>query len=218
MEKLRVAKLHPVQVDGSAIDEHKRGHRLIGDIEEYIDALRAIASPVVFIRVDIFEDFHFFHSSEDQDEVDFSDDEADLIDLRSIVPKLRSFEKYLNVIASYRLSASLTTDSLDFVINEPWWLEFLTLREAAVEQVDCEMEVAAAKAHADQQAKDRKALVALSSLINDTSFTRLPTQRAMIAYALEKIPELELVDENSLKIKVQNLHAKIKAKGLDRKH
>ena len=214
-EQLRTAKLHPVQVDGSAIDEHKRGHRFIGSLEEYLDALRAIAAPVVFIRVDVFEDFHFFHIPEDQD--DLPDDETDFIDLRSIVPKLRAFEKNLDAIASYRLSASLTTDSLDFVINEPWWIEFLKLRETATEQVDGDIEAAAAKAHADQQARDHNALAALGDLIKDPNFTRFPTQKAMIAYALEQIPELESVDEMSLKVEVQNLHAKIKAKGLDRK-
>ncbi len=215
-EKLRTAQLHPVQVDGSAVDEHKRGHQFIGSLEEYLDAMRAIAAPAVFIRIDVFEDLDFFHSPEDQDGL--PDDETDFIDLRSIVSALRAFEKHLGAIATYRLSATLTTDSLDFVINEPWWIEFLKLRETATDQVDGEIEASAAKARADQQSRDRNALAALSSLIKDPNFTRLPTQRAMIAYALDQIPELESVDDNSLKVEVQNLHAKIKAKGLDRKH
>lgn len=214
-EKLRAAKLYPVQVEGSPVDENSRGHRFIGSLEEYLDAMRAIAAPAVFIRTEAFDDLHFFHSPESQD--DQPDDDSELIDLRSIATGLRTFERHIGAIAMFRLSATLTTDSLDFVINEPWWIDFLKLRETATDQVDGDLAAAEAKSKADQQSRDRNALAALNGLISDPNFAHLPTQKAMIAYAVDQIPELESVDETALKVEIQNLHAKIKAKGLDRK-
>jgi hypothetical protein len=47
--------------------------------------------------------------------------------------------------------------------------------------------------------------------------SRLPTQRAMRAYAIEEFPDLETLDEGDLKLEIQNLKARIDAKGLRRK-
>ena len=68
-----------------------------------------------------------------------------------------------------------------------------------------------------QEERDRKALAALPRLLDDSRFVRLPTQRAMIAYAQNKIPELNDVDEYALKNEIRNLNAQIKAKGVGRK-
>lgn len=93
----------------------------------------------------------------------------------------------------------------------------MKLRETATDQVDDDIVASEAKARADQQSRDRNALDALGGLINDANFARLPTQKAMAAYAFDQFPELQTVDEYALKAEIQNLHAKIKAKGLDRK-
>lgn len=214
-EKLRSAKLHPVHVEGSPVDEGTRGNRFIGSLEEYLDAMRAIAAPAIFIRTEAFDEWHFFHAPEGQDEL--PDDDAEPVDLRRITTALRAFERHLGTIAMYKLSSTLTADSLDFVINEPWWIEFLKLRETATDQVDGDLAASEAKSRADQQARDRNALSALGGLLSNPNFARLPTQKAMIAFAIDQIPELASVDENALKIEIQNLHAKIKAKALDRK-
>lgn len=214
-EKLRAAKLHPVHVGGNPVDEGARGHRFIGSLEEYLDAMRALATLAVFIRTERFDEWHFFHTLEKQDKV--PDDETDPVDLRSIAPALRAFERHLGETAMYKLSATLTADSLDFTINEPWWIEFLKLRETATDQVDGDIAASEAKSRADQQSRDRNALTALGGLIGDPHFARLPTQKAMIAYAVDKIPELQAVNEYALSAEIQNLNAKIKAKGLDRK-
>lgn len=214
-EKLRTAKLHPVHVEGSPVDDDAKGHRFIGSLEEYSEAVRAMGVPVVLIWTETLEEWHFFHAPEDEDET--SDNETEQVDLCAITPALRAFKTHLGSIAIYKLSAALTTGGLDFIINEPWWVDFLKLRATATDQVDEDQEASEAKSRADQQAKDRDALNALGALIRDPDFVRLPTQIAMIAYATEKIPELETIDEFALRAEVQNLHAKIKAKGLGRK-
>ena len=74
-----------------------------------------------------------------------------------------------------------------------------------------------AQLDAAEHANTQHLLKNLRGLISDPEFVRLPTQRAMLAYALEDFPELEALDESDLKIEVQNLKARIDAKGLRRK-
>jgi hypothetical protein len=214
-EKLLASKLHPVHVADSVADEGARGHRFIGSLEEYLEAMRAIAAPVVFIRTESFDEGDFFHWPEGEDGL--PDDESESVDLRSVEPALRAFEKHLGVTAMYKLSATLTADSLDFIVSEPWWIEFCKVRATATDQFDGDLAASEAKSRADRLARDRQAWTALGGLIKDLHFARLPTQKAMIAYAIDHIPELQAVDEFALQAEIQNLNAKIKAKGLDRK-
>jgi hypothetical protein len=214
-ETLRAAKLHPVHVEGSPLDTDVRGHTFIGSLEEYSDAVRAIGTPIVLILTETLEEQRFRYAPANQDE--FSTDETEPIDLCSITPGLRAYKTHIGEIAMYKLSAALTNGTLNLFINEPWWLEFIKLWENATDQLDDNQAATEAQSKAEQQAKDRDALNALGALIRDPDFVRLPTQKAMIAYATEKIPELETVDEFALRAEVQNLHAKIKAKGLGRK-
>jgi hypothetical protein len=57
---------------------------------------------------------------------------------------------------------------------------------------------------------------ALSSLIEDKQFTRLRTQKAMLAYAKEHIPGLEDIDAGVLRTAISDLAAKAQARGLGR--
>jgi hypothetical protein len=214
-EKIRASKLHPVQVVDDLFGESARGHRFIGSLEEYLDALRAVGALAVFIRATEFDEEDFFHAPEDEGNLPAS--ESEYIDLRSVVPELRAFEKHRDTIAMYKLSGALAADSLNFVISEPWWMEFLKLRATATDQVDGDRAASEAKSKADREAQDRKALAALGGLMKDANFARLPTQKAMLAYALDRIPELQNVDELLIKVEIQDLNAKIRAKGLDRK-
>jgi hypothetical protein len=81
-------------------------------------------------------------------------------------------------------------------------------------QVSNSNETARAKLREQQEKKNRKTLKLLNDLITDEFFTSLPTQLAMAEYAKEKIPSLEDVPPSVLKIEIQTLQAKIKAKGL----
>lgn len=214
-ETLRAAKLHPAHVEGSPLDDDVMGHTFIGSLEEYSDAVRAIGTPIVLISTETLEEKRFWYAPANEDKL--STEETVPIDLCSITPRLRAYKIHIGKVAIYKLSAALTTGTLNFFITEAWWLEFIKLWESATDQIDDNKAATEARLKADRQAKDRDALNALGALIRDPDFVRLPTQKAMIAYATEKIPELETVDEFALRAEVQNLHAKIKAKGLGHK-
>jgi hypothetical protein len=64
-----------------------------------------------------------------------------------------------------------------------------------------------------QRLKQEESVLAKTrSLLDDSEFCRIPTQRGMRAYALEKIPELDEVDESRLTQEIQKLSDKAKAR------
>ncbi len=220
-EKIRAAKLYPIHVASGPLDEDEGDTVFLGTLEEYFDAVRAVGAPVVLVSTEIFDEERFWYLPEDvppeEQGEDTEEKEIESIDLCSIVPALRDFKNRIGQIAIHKLSAALPKGSLDFFINEAWWTEFSEQSESAKEKVDDNLDAAAAKSRAAQESKQKEALNALKALIRDPDFVRLPTQKAMLAYAADKIPELEVVDDYDLRAEIQDLHARIKARGLDRK-
>ncbi|MGH8283621.1 MAG: hypothetical protein ACRESE_07215 [Gammaproteobacteria bacterium] len=66
----------------------------------------------------------------------------------------------------------------------------------------------------DAEEQEAKLIKILRNLIGDPEFIRLPTQKAMKAYALEIHPELQDLEESVIRDEIQVLDGKIEAKGL----
>jgi hypothetical protein len=137
--------------------------------------------------------------------------------LRGVEPALDEFKVHLNLECGYRLIVHLPHASLEYVLHLPWWQRFSELRESVIERIHQERELAESKLIEEEEQCSQQMLKALRELINDPEFVRLPTQRAMQAYAFEGIMGLETINPNTLKLEIQSLDAKIKAKGLGRK-
>lgn len=221
------AKLHPIFVDGSAHEESSSSNRFIGGLDEYLEALQAISAPAVFFRISRLEESMFFHALDqpddpeelydlDADQTD-EDGESEEVDLRLINKELRAFEERIGEIATFQLTSGLGSDALDYVIDEPWWLDLKKILLSTMESVDDNVEATKAKAIKEKQARNLNTLTALRKLIDDNEFVILPTQKAKIAYAKDRIPDLENLDEYDLKSEVQEMDALIKARGLNKK-
>lgn len=179
-------------------------------IEEYFEISQILGVKAIYIQTDILED-EDFHYNEDASN---PDNELDAIDLCSFDPLIKEFKKYLGEICVFKLSMPIHGKDLSFYINEDWWIEFFKLRQEMGNRISSSNETARAKLREQQEKKNRKTLKSLNDLIADEFFTSLPTQLAMAEYAKEKIPALEEIHPSVLKIEIQTLQAKIKAKGL----
>lgn len=222
-EKLRASRLHPIHVAASGLLEEDEGNYIfLGTLEEYLEAIRAIGAPIVLISTMSLEKELFLYLPEEsvseEQEGEVSGEDLEEIDLCSIAPALCDFKSHIGQTAIYKLSATLPNRTLNILINEPWWTDFSQCRESAVEQVDNDLEAAAEKSRAAQEAKYRDVRNSLRALIHDPDFVRLPTQKAMLVYAIDSIPELKTASNHGLRAEIQELHAQIKARGLDRKH
>lgn len=210
-ETLRAAKLLPIHVEGSPLDDRQREFTFIGSLTEYIEAVAAFGTPYVLVFTEVLNEDRFLYTGDESMESPESPDEVDLCAIR---PPLRRFKNKIGEIAMFKLSATREEDRLAFFINEDWWLEFIKLWGEATDQVESDRATAVALFRENRESESRQLLDALSALIHDERFVSLPTQRAMIAYATDLIPALSTLDDSVLRAEIQTLHAKIKAKGL----
>jgi hypothetical protein len=214
-EKLKTTNLHPIQLEGSPLDRGMRGDIFIGNLDEYIEAVHVLGASAVFIFTETLEIERFQYELEIDNEESESD--AEEIDLCKFNPMLEKYKEHIGQVGMFKLSIPVPEAHISFYINEDWWLEFIKLWSETTDRVDEDQEAAHAQQRAAQELEEKQILKSLGGLIRDEDFVRLPTQRSMIEYAKEKIPGLETVDAVTLKNEIQNLHAKIKAKGLGSK-
>ncbi len=213
--------LFPIHVAANVDMEEYQEQRFIGSLDEFIRAAKALKADVVFVSNWTLEESEFTYSSETNDYVakdSGSDEEAYEVDLRSLIPSLGKYESYIGKDCAVRLSVPMTNGGLDLFLKEPWWLEFMALRDEAIGKIEEDSEARRAKLEVEREGNMKKLIGQLRSLINDEEFIAQPTQRAMRVYALEKIPELEQLNRMTLQSEIQTLDDKLKAKGQRHRH
>jgi hypothetical protein len=112
------------------------------------------------------------------------------------------------------MNAPVQPNGLNFVIDNEWYDNFLICREVASESIDQIRAESRAKHDEEERTRNAAVLTKIDDLVNDNSFARLPTQRAMLAYARDLIVGIEDLDETTLKGAISGVWAKIKARGL----
>ena len=214
-EKLKAANLHPIHLEGDSPIEDIGGNKFIGNLDEYIEAARALGAPaVLFFTRTLQEETFYYKPDIDIDELEV---EVEPIDLRKCNPMLKACNKYVGQVGMFKLSASNHEANFSFYIKEDWWREFESLWIETASQINDEQEADHAQVREQYDQKQKQVLKALHGLIADEEFIRLRTQISMIEYAKDKIPDLEFVDPLTLKSEMQSLRAKIEAKGLRKK-
>jgi len=212
LTKLRQERLFPILVE--ALPEHRDDLEFVGGLSEYIEAAKALQSTVIFVSTITLSKEDFFWYSPD------SDDEADpdeLVDLCVVVPRLKDYMNRIGQDGRVDLSISLPKCSLTMAVVEDWMVAFVELHSQAQKLLRQAFLEKHAQEEAAEEARRQHLLGNLRGLIADEDFVRLPTQRAMLAYALDDFPELESLEKNLLKAEIQNLKATIDAHGLRHK-
>lgn len=211
-KKIRATGIFPIQV---AVTHHQDSDmRVTGSLEDYLAAVQALKSPVVFIGTFELAADDFIYDGEDDDDLD---EESEEVDLRKIEPKLRSYSARIGETGWFQLAAPMSNGSLTFSIEEEWWTKLYELLDAAKESVQESWSAAKEELDAEEERRKSAVLKKVQSLIGDVDFQKLKTQKAMREYALEKFPDLIEWDGFELKEVIQNLAARIEAKGLGRK-
>lgn len=203
-QKLKSTELHPIHVEGSPLDRDMKGNDFIGSLDEYFEAVHALGIKAVFIYTETLDDERFEYMLDNEDE--------EVIDLAKFSPPLKSYKKHIGHVGMFKLSTPATEFKINFYISEDWWLEFINLWTEVTDRLEDDQEAAHEQLREEQKEKEKQLLKKLGNLIRDENFVRLPTQRAMLEYAKERIPELDTLNAITLKSEIQNLNAKIKAR------
>jgi len=212
LSKLRKEDLFPIQVE--ALPEHSDDLAFVGSLSEYIDAAKALQSTVIFVSAITLSNEHFLSYAPDTDD---ETDPDERIDLCRIVPGLKDYMSRIGQDGHIDLSVSLSKGKLTLTIVEDWMVAFVEMRSQAQELLRQASLEKHAQEEAAEEASKQHLLRNLRGLITDENFVRLPTQRAMLAYALDDFPELESLEISVLKVEIENLKARIDAQGLRRK-
>lgn len=215
VSELQAVGLYPVQVE-SCPDEDEF-FSFVGTLGQYLSAVKAIGSTATFVSTMPLNSEHFLLESEEQENDGDEEGDAKSIDLRAVLPSLSQFDKKIGVVGYFQLWSPMPRNGLAYAVIEDWWRDFIDLRRKALEIAINRSKAAQAALDAADDEQEQLALEKLRGLINDKDFVRLPTQRAMRQYAVDKIPELETLDESDLKRALQDVNAKILAKGIGRK-
>lgn len=221
LQKLTDVGFFPIRIEGSTDKSDSNGLVFLGDLDEFIKTAKFLKAEFIFVVNTTLSksDFEYETNGEDvgQGDEDENINPLEPFYLPSIVPKLKGFEKHIGADCKYRLFIPTPNRILEIYIEEPWWKEFVTLIVEAVSKVEQDIESARATKRAELEARRADALSKLRKLTTDNDFIRLPTQKAMLVYAIDKIPELETIEQSILQTEIQNLYAKLTAKGLVRK-
>lgn len=202
--------LHPIRVE--SVLDRSGDLRFVGSLAEYLQAVKAVKSSFLLVSTVVLSEDHFFYSESDQDDDDPDPEEE--VDMCTVLSTLSVFKERIGEVGHFDLSAPMASTSLTFAIIEDWWREFVEQHSAANSIIREERDAELAKLDAAEVEKTHLVTEQLRALIDDKRFTSLPTQRAMREYALEKLPELDMLDPQDIKREIQDLSARIHAKGI----
>lgn len=216
IKKLTSEGFFPIRVEGNGLKINDEELVFIGELEDFLKAAKVLKTEAVFVvNTTLREsDFEYEADREEDDRDDNLSNDNEAVYLPSIMPSLNKYKKYIGQDCAYKLFVSTSNNALNFIIREAWWDDFAETYFEAIDRIEEHRKAMMASRREELRAEQKKILDRLSFLINDTAFAKLPTQKAMRAYAIDKIPELEEIDETTLQIEVSKINAKLQAKGL----
>jgi hypothetical protein len=209
--KLHAASFHPVHVEDDM--NEVRGLKFSGSLEEYLEALTALGKTVIFIAAQKVDDDDFQYDLSERtydDEEEEFQYEVEKINLCAVNTTLEKFKERIGQVCVFKLLSSISEDSLTFYIEADWWDEFSTIYADAVQTVVKDKMTIQERIEAAQKEKIKELIKTVRELRRDEDFIDLRTQRAMLAYAKEKIPELENIDASLLRKEIQALYDKLR--------
>jgi len=174
LKKIRDEGVFPVQVEITYNQDSDL--KVMGSLDDYISAVMALKSPIIFIgKFELNED-DFFYQDGDDEEYDFSE-KSEKIDLRKIEPELCSYNAHIDEVGWFQLAAPMSNGSLTFSIEEEWWTKFFEILNEAKESVKEGRSVARQKLEAEEEKRKTAAFKKVQSLISDVDFQKLKTQK-----------------------------------------
>lgn len=206
----------PLRVEGGARRNESEGRLASGSIDEYLEAINVLGVKVVFIFTETFAESDF--DADDISDTELLEDkyltEDGNIDLVKLFPGIKDFKIFVGTECLYRLSVDIGGSTLEYCIEPDWWKSFVSAKEAAIASAKERIEKAMIRDEEEMEKQADKLIELLRNLIHDSEFVMLPTQKAMKAYALEQHPELQDLEDRTIKDEIQVLDGKIEARGL----
>lgn len=208
--KLREDGFHVIHVEDDVDEESANGLSFCGEFEEYLDSLKVLEKKIIFLATQELEEDSFEYADRRRSYDNDDELESEPIDLCLVNHDLERLKSHIGEIGRYKLFSSMSEDSLNFYINEDWWLEYIEIWiDAVTEYKEKRIEMLQRMQEA-QREKEKEVLKSVRQLAKDHAFCSLKTQRAMTTYATENVQDVESLDPSVLRKEIQTLYDKIK--------
>lgn len=208
-QQIAAAGFCPVPVDAPAHESNSSAYLFLGTLDEYLQACKTLGVKAVLVEGFDLDAQYYMHEEVQRAELSRISPE---VDLRRFEKKLRDFSPYIGKIGFVRYSAILVGLRLDYEIEEEWWTKYMEVYDRAISMAEDES-ARVSKEQTEATAATRNALFEkLRALSENQEFRKLPTQKAMLAYALDEIDGLNSIDTYKLKMEIQDMVAKLQAK------
>ena len=193
-----------------------------GDLEDFINAAKALNENVVFVNILRFENNYFIYDIDiDEDEYIPPEIRSELrdnqpINLSTESAKIRNYEKYVGNEAEFLLSILVKNRVLQYRQPEKWWLEFQALKDEVIFKSLEQKLSKVIERKVETSQKDQVLLNKLYELSEATDFINLATRKNttlldLQEYAKKEIPELKDLSEEIFKRVLPRLRSEIRA-------
>ena len=225
-EQIRSQQLYPLHILEYMAED--TDFTFEGTLPDFLMTAKELNLKPVFLAAHALEEEEFHHTPEkgilrrlikNDDDDNNSSEEFYLPDK---FPPLKEFVSYIGKSCAYRVGIRADNWNLNLYIEEDWWKDLTALIFDARKQLNENYQSELLTRHQNnlekQGAKEKEIQSKLQDLLDDSAFTQLTTQRAMQAYAIEKIPDVSsIMRTTDLRNKIAELSDQIKLKGLGRK-
>jgi hypothetical protein len=123
---------------------------VIGTVDEFLSAIKALNIPVAFVYAEKLEEEDFLYSTPvdelvsgaalDPDADPETDIDVEEYDLCAENPELFTFKQYIGAVGLFTLFAALPPKGLAYVLENDWWARFHQSQYAAIARIEARNE------------------------------------------------------------------------------
>lgn len=208
-KRLVSAGIHAIPVAESVPESGDKRIEFEGTFDDYLAVLTAVGINHALVYHFELADEDFQYSDSDGDGDDEDDDGKPAVNLAEVNPKLKHFRGFVGQTELAHVSAWLGYQHIYVELTPPWRAEYVAERSAAVRVVEQKIEEDRSRESSEEDEAVEKLLERLRVLDADQKMAKLKTQKAMLQYALQCIPELRALDLGCLKAEIQDMRARI---------
>jgi hypothetical protein len=220
IEKINFKEIVPILIKGDAFEEERGGLFVVENAEEFIEKCIALGIKSLFLRRKVFSNEDFIIESSNV----FSDDDDEDVNITSYDQSLNEYKQYWGTVCAISFTVSINDRNVIKIVKESWYELFEEKKEIVCNKIDNEqeelinkMELESEREEEEYNNKKELLIAEMWKLISASEFCKIPTQKAKLEFALEKIEDLEFIEYDDLRKEMQQINARIVARGLNKR-
>lgn len=213
-------KIVPFFVEGDALDTERGDFVIEENAGEFIQKCEDLGIKSFFVRKKVFSNEDFLIDSPNI----FSKEDEENINITVYDQSISEFRQYYGVVCAISITVSINSMFVVKVIKEPWYEIFENRKNSINEKLENEqaellnqLDLETEREQEEYDKKKELLIAEMWKLISISEFCKIPTQKAKLEFALEEIEGLELVEYDELKKEMQQINARIVARGLNKR-